>query len=300
MGPPFFRRRNINAACCVPASSCVNGAPAQCNSQCAHVFLLFYNRCFADMSALVHEQVNVFDQLAIKCQVVAPQHSCLSAQHQEQANQYLDCLSSGTTPEARGTCAQRVRGLLGLQGMTAVRGPEFCRTAPAELALVLPLLADTQDDSPNKRHATTHGDAYVADGGHFDGSGDYISLDSFEYASDGQFSMGMWFTKESCTGGIYEYLFSHAAFAVTAVEPFSTPNSRLSPANPNVHMYIGCEGSGGGWSELGGTIVRFNIYDDDDHAAMFDYPAWTAASFDAVTNVWIHALMAVDQSGNFT
>jgi hypothetical protein len=244
------------------------------------------------MSALVHEQVNVFDELAQKCQVVAPQHSCLSVQHQQQANEYLDCLSTGATQEARATCAQRVRGLLGLQGMQAVRGPEFCR----DLSLVLPLLADTNDDSPNKRHATTHGDAYVADGGHFDGSGDYISLDSFDYATDGQFSIGIWFTKESCTGGIYEYLFSHAAHAVRAVEPFSTPNSRLNPPNPNVHMYLGCEGSGGGWSELGGSIVRFNIYDDAGTAAMFDYPAWNAASFDEVTNVWIHSLMAVDQS----
>ena len=69
---------NVNAACCVPASACQNGAPAQCNSQCAHVFLTFYNRCYADMSALVHDQVNVFDELAVKCQTVAPKHSCLS------------------------------------------------------------------------------------------------------------------------------------------------------------------------------------------------------------------------------
>ena len=31
-----------------------------------------------------------------------------------------------------------MRGLLGLQGMQAIRGPEFCR----DLQLVLPLLAD--------------------------------------------------------------------------------------------------------------------------------------------------------------
>ncbi len=284
--------RNVNAACCVPASACTNGVPAQCNSQCAHVFLLFYNRCFADLSALIHEQLGVFDELAQKCQVVKPQHSCLSELHQQQANQYLDCLSTGATPEERSTCAERVRGLLGLQGMQAIRGPEFCR----DLELVLPLLADSNDDSSHDRDATTHGDAYIADGGHFDGSGDYISVPSFDYATDGQFSVGIWFTKESCTGGIYEYLFSHASHSVNAVEPFSTPNSRLNPPNPNVHTYIGCEGSGGGWSELGGTIVRYNIYDDQGTAAMFDYPAWTAASFDEVTNVWIHSLMAVDQS----
>ena len=283
---------NVNAACCVPASACQNGAPAQCNSQCAHVFLLFYNRCFADMSALVHDQVNVFDALAVKCQVVAPQHSCLSKEHQNQVNQNLECLGSGSTAEARGTCAQRVRGILGLQGVQTVRGPEYC----GSFELVLPLLADNNDDSGNHRTADTHGDAYIADGGHFDGSGDYISVASFDYATDGQFSVGQWFTKESCTGGIYEYLFSHAEHTGTAIEPFSTPTGGpRHPTNPNVHMYIGCQGSGGGWSSLGGTIVRFNVYDDADGAVMFDYPAWSADSFDAVTNVWIHVIMAVDQ-----
>ena len=95
------------------------------------------------------------------------QKSCLSDEHKSQTNQYLDCLATAPTQEARVTCAQRVRGVLGLQGMVAVRGPEYC----ADLELVLPLLADTQDDTVNHRHAATHGDAYVADGAHFDGSG---------------------------------------------------------------------------------------------------------------------------------
>ena len=269
---------NVNAACCVPASACQNGAPAQCNSQCAHVFLLFYNRCFADMSALVHDQVNVFDELAVKCQTVAPKHSCLSAEHQAQVQQNLECLASAPTQVARATCAQRTRGILGLQGIQTIRGPEYC----GSFELVLPLLADVNDDSSNHRKAFTHGDAYVADGGHFDGSGDYISLPTFDYTTDGRFAMGMWFTKESCTGGIYEYLFSHAAFspAVDRPDSFSMPmdkrpccrtgscslcgpSERGGQPNPNLHMYLGCQASGGGWSSLGGTIVRFNYWDDD-------------------------------------
>ena len=94
--------------------------------------------------------------------------------------------------------------------------------------------------------------------------------------------MGMWFTKESCTGGIYEYLFSHAAFspAVDRPDSFSMPmdkrpccrtgscslcgpSERGGQPNPNLHMYLGCQASGGGWSSLGGTIVRFNYWDDD-------------------------------------
>ena len=50
MGPSHTNVWNANT------NDCGVGA-RRCNSQCAHVFLLFYNRCFADMSALVHEQV---------------------------------------------------------------------------------------------------------------------------------------------------------------------------------------------------------------------------------------------------
>ena len=49
-------------------------------------------------------------------------------------------------------------------------------------------------------------------------------------------------------------------------------------------------------SSLGGTIIRFNMHDDDQTAVMFDHPARDAASFDAVTNVWINGILVVDQS----
>ena len=50
------------------------------------------------------------------------------------------------------------------------------------------------------------------------------------------------------------------------------------------------------YSTLGGTILRVNLFDDANTAAMFDYPAWNAQSFDAVTNVWIHSAIVVDQT----
>ena len=60
-------------------------------------------------------------------------------------------------------------------------------------------------------------------------------------------------------------------------------------------MYVGCEHA----EEAGVVLVELlfvNMYDDDQTAVMFDYPAWDAASFDAVTNVWINGILVVDQS----
>jgi hypothetical protein len=47
-------------------------------------------------------------------------------------------------------------------------------------------------------------------GAHFDGNGDYLTIDlsPLEYETDATFSVSFWFTKEGCTGGIYEYLYS--------------------------------------------------------------------------------------------
>ena len=191
-------------------------------------------------------------------------------------------------------CVHRVYSVLGLQGQHAANGAETCLPLEANL----PLLADPFDDSTNGNAATTWGDAFIADGAHFDGSGDYLTVPNFEYTTDGQFSVGMWFTKEGCSGNIYEYLFSQS---LVVSQSFSTPNPTAgapnpSTPNPNVHFYVGCEHSGGGWSNLGGTIIRTNLYDDDGTAVMFDYPAWDASSFSAVTNVWISAILVVDQS----
>lgn len=229
----------------MPASTCSDGAPDACNSQCAHVFLRFYNKCYGDLSAVIHGQLGVFDALAVKCQAIAPDKSCLSVDHQKQVLQYLSCAEMAEDAEHRITCVHRTRTVLGLQDQTGTSPPEHCTT----LALDLPLLADTDDDSGNSHTAATFGDAFIADGAHFDGSGDYLSVPNFEYATDGTFSLAMWFTKESCTGGIYEYLFSHA-LRVDA-NSFSTP--RGTPAdpnptvpNPNIHMYLACEQSGGG------------------------------------------------------
>ena len=202
----------IDEVCCVPASVCASGAPEECNSQCAHVFLTFYNKCYSEMSDLIKGQLGVFDVLAAKCDLIAPEPSCLTKDHQKQVRQYLKSAKKTEDKEQRDIFLDRIRTVLGLAGEEEDDPASHCLPMVADL----PLLADTEDDSANGHAASTHGDAYIADGAHFDGSGDYLTVASFDYASDGQFSIGEWFTKESCTGGIYEYLYSHADRTVRA------------------------------------------------------------------------------------
>ena len=52
----------------------------------------------------------------------------------------------------------------------------------------------------------------TAAGAHFDGEGDYMTVNSFNYGATADFTIGMWITKESCTASIYEYLFSQSKY----------------------------------------------------------------------------------------
>ena len=50
---------------------------------------------------------------------------------------------------------------------------------------------------------------------------------------------------------------------------------------------------GGGWSSIGGTIMRTNIYDNKGVAVNFDFPLWKTGDFNKVTNRWIHFALTV-------
>ena len=194
--------------------------------------------------------------------------SCLSENHKSQVLDALQCAETAKNRFSRGTCLARVRGILGIAGEDAGISPEQCTT----LSLDMPLLEDTVDDSGNNHTAQVHGDAYIADGAHFDGEGDYMTVNSFQYGASADFTIGMWLTKESCTGisrmksvslvpisvsarelncapfvlaaSIYEYLFSQSKYPGLPSVAHPGPGSKNPvPANPNINMYIGCEGA---------------------------------------------------------
>ena len=156
----------------------------------------------------------------------------------------------------------------------------------------------------------------------FDGDGDYVSIVDFDYESavrcplahlsphcgrafdlvlalsptalnrncgstmlQGTFSVSFWMRKEECTSGTYEYIYSHHS---------SIGADMWSSSSLNI--YLACEETGGGYSTLGGTVLRYNLYDTLGQTAMFDYALHEAGNFDAVTNVWIHQILTVTAS----
>ena len=147
-------------------------------------------------------------------------------------------------------------------------------------------ISDVNDRSGNKRSVIMVGNADVdADGAHFDGDGDYITVDSFAYSMDGAFTVAFWMTKAACTNGVYEYAYSHNKKANVSISDTS---------NPNVNIFVGCETSGGGWSSLGGSVIRYNLVDNKGSYASFDYPLHDAGNFDAITALWVHVVLVVD------
>eukprot|EP01043_Picozoa_sp_COSAG02_P057026 COSAG02_NODE_6857_length_3324_cov_17.657674_2_plen_808_part_01 len=145
---------------------------------------------------------------------------------------------------------------------------------------------DATDTSGNGRvitHTGGNDDEIGPTGAHFDGNGDYLTISDFQYESDATFSVSFWFTKEGCTGGIYEYLYSdHNSVGLSMWD------------TPYLDVYIGCETSGGGWSTLDGSIVRYWMRDTSGTEAMMDWPLADAGSFDAITSTWVHIILVVE------
>ena len=125
--------------------------------------------------------------------------------------------------------------------------------------------------------------AKVTHGGvHFDGDGDFVSIQNFAYADDGKFSISFWFTKEACTAGNYEYMYSHVEDENLNI--FETTNS-------NLNIYLGCEANSGGWSTAKGSVIRYNLMDTFGSWATMDYQIHEAGDFDTITNSWVHVIL---------
>jgi hypothetical protein len=165
---------------------------------------------------------------------------------------------------------------------SAIYSSSGCAPLEADISFI----GDTTDRSGNDHRAILRGSAVVSmDGLHVNGEGDWAEIANFEYADDGTFSIAFWMTKEACSGGIYEYLYSHAQDDVAVIDDVT---------NSNVNMYIGCETSGGAWSSASsGSNLRYNLVDSAQTWAMFDFPLHDAGDFDAITNLWIHVVLVV-------
>ena len=147
------------------------------------------------------------------------------------------------------------------------------------------------DRSSHKRSLTySHGSTSkgsTSSGIHFDGDNDGVTIQSFDYASDGAFTISFWFMKELCTSGVFEYLFSD----------HETVGKRMWDTS-YLDIYMGCVDKTK--QTGGGSIVRYWLRDTAGQEAMFDWPLADADSFDKITKVWIHILMTVSPSAVVT
>jgi hypothetical protein len=127
-----------------------------------------------------------------------------------------------------------------------------------------------------------------------DGTDGKATMPSFDYSSDDSFTLGFWFSKEACSGGPWEYVYSHGA----------SEASILSSANPNVNAYFGCDGgqlAGDGW----GTHARYIVISDSNDAqraqpTTFDYfLQWLhgTCNFDYLTSEWVHMVASFEPYG---
>ena len=158
----------------------------------------------------------------------------------------------------------------------------------------------TVDESGKARQiAAFGGDVYVSDAGAvFDGREDFLAVENFDYASDGDFTVSLWVAREEAcsplSSGALQSLFSHAQTAQGAID-----DHRVS----NVNLQYSCGGRG--VSTASGPIVRFNLVDGADdpanpqdagNRATFDFPLLLAEDYDRVTERWVHVLMTVSRS----
>jgi hypothetical protein len=122
----------------------------------------------------------------------------------------------------------------------------------------------------------------------FKGSRDYITVEGTDYAHDARFTISFWMTKERCTDENYEYLYSH----------HNSVDRDQMYKRAFINIYLACESAGSGGSTLEGSILRYNVHDDntDTPETLFDYPLHDAGDFDSVTNVWVHVILAVTRS----
>jgi len=112
---------------------------------------------------------------------------------------------------------------------SAIYSSSGCAPLEADISFI----GDTSDRSGNQHAVSLQGQASVSmDGLHVNGQGDWAEIAHFEYAEDGTFSIAFWMTKEACSGGIYEYLYSHAQIDTGVIDDVT---------NSNINMYIGCE-----------------------------------------------------------
>eukprot|EP01043_Picozoa_sp_COSAG02_P030216 COSAG02_NODE_1920_length_10374_cov_9.792409_1_plen_1317_part_10 len=118
-----------------------------------------------------------------------------------------------------------------------------------------------------------------------DGDRDRARITHFDYAEDGSWSVGFWITKEECTSGPWEYIYSHMA----SIE------SILDPHNPNINTYMRCDGDDS-FLRIHRASLRTVVMDNIGQAILLDFNVDQAVDIDEFTTSWMMFAMAVGPS----
>jgi hypothetical protein len=140
------------------------------------------------------------------------------------------------------------------------------------------------DTSGSSRSVQQHGRMSAsAQGAHFDGHDDYVTIATFPYAADKTFSVSLWMAKTTIARGNYEYLYAHQ----------NTADTSTWEGHSYVLIMFAAEANGGGGSSAAGSVIRYEIQDELANRAIFDYSLHRAGDFDTITGVWLHVVLTV-------
>lgn len=106
---------------------------------------------------------------------------------------------------------------------------------------------------------------------------------NFDYVSDGYFMILLWFMKEVCMGGVYEYLFLY--YFNDQVDMWDYLY---------IDIYLVCEEVGVGWSIVMGSIMWYWFCDEVGVEVMMDYLIYLVGSFDIIIDMWVYVIFVVD------
>jgi hypothetical protein len=117
-------------------------------------------------------------------------------------------------------------------------------------------------DRTGDHEVTLNGDAHAeADGVHFDGDGDFVSIPNFKYYDGARWSFSMWISTDVCdpddpTPSIFGYIYSHNQLSGAA------GSNLLTADNQNINVYQSCAGSNTAQLVDSSGYVRFVFVGD--------------------------------------
>jgi hypothetical protein len=108
-------------------------------------------------------------------------------------------------------------------------------------------------------------------------------MEHFDYSSDGTFAVAWWQQKTQCSGGPWEYVYSHGSR--------TSASGIFNPDNQHIDFYVKCQ------SNVLGGFLREVIIADDGKLIASDFPLRSAGEFDEVTARWVHLAYIFSNTG---